>query len=90
MQASYLSADAKDGRRYDKGANPKNPTHLRTVFGPTCTGYLPSSRLVYRQNKLPKTIIYLVPEALANPAILPGNSVEIFPVLGGEVSSIGG
>jgi len=26
--------------------------------------YLPSSRLVYRQNKLPKTIIYLVPEAL--------------------------
>jgi len=26
--------------------------------------YLPSSRLVYRRNKLPKTIIYLVPEAL--------------------------
>jgi len=26
--------------------------------------YLPSSRLVYRQNKLPKTLIYLVPEAL--------------------------
>jgi len=26
--------------------------------------YLSSSRLVYRQNKLPKTIIYLVPEAL--------------------------
>jgi len=25
--------------------------------------YLPASRLVYRQNKLPKTIIYLVPEA---------------------------
>jgi len=27
--------------------------------------YLSSSRLVYRQNKLPKTLIYLVPEALA-------------------------
>jgi len=26
--------------------------------------YLSSSRLVYRQNKLPETIIYLVPEAL--------------------------
>jgi len=26
--------------------------------------YLLSSRLVYRQNKRPKTIIYLVPEAL--------------------------
>jgi len=26
--------------------------------------YLPSSRLVYRQNKLPETLIYLVPEAL--------------------------
>jgi len=26
--------------------------------------YLSSSRLVYRQNKLPKTIIYLAPEAL--------------------------
>jgi len=26
--------------------------------------YLPSSRLVYRQNKLPKMIIYLVPETL--------------------------
>jgi len=65
MQAIFLSADAWDGRRYDdNAANPKNPTHLRTVFGPTCTGYLPSSRLVYRQNSLPKTIIYLVPEAL--------------------------
>jgi len=37
--------------------------------------YLPSSRFVYRQNKLPKTIIYLVTEALAHlPAVLSDSS----------------
>jgi len=38
--------------------------------------YLPSSRLVYRQKKLPKTLIYSVPEALVtkNPCIIRVNA----------------
>jgi len=50
-------------------------------------GYLSSSRLVYRQNKLPKMIIYLVPEALVPEALgaLPFAAINFVAYFGGAL-----